>query len=479
MPLKPIQRNLRTSILAIFSVLLFLSFFLVGAAFNFAVNQYIQSSAIASLNEQKLIHYDLFELSPEEASSFFDVNRRGNFFRTNLRIFVLNDEYQILDRDASDAAISIATALEQGELAPAQIQNLRMRIQDQTFFIAAGTNPAASQERHLIFYVDVTDLQNFTRSINMLLLSLAGIMWLVAMIITSFLAGYLSRPLRILSHFARRIGQGDFTANPISFADEEFETLNQNLNHAAKQLAKYDNDQKIFFQNVSHDLRTPLMTIESYAEGIKYGLMDPNKATQTILEATGRLSNMVDDVLYISRIDNITVPAMEQTDINMLIQERINQQRPLAERKDLVLEYIAPSTPLIINCAISYMSRALDNLISNALRFAKTTVTVECLTSNNHVIICVTDDGPGFEPEILPHVFERFYKGKNGLNGIGLSVVRSIMEQHKGTALAENGEVGAKLTISIPCNTNPHLKNEDLQKRSMTNVISSGRICKN
>lgn len=481
MPFKPIQRNLRTSILAIFSVLLFLSFFLVGAAFNFAVNQYIQSSAIASLNEQKVLHYDLFdEYSLEAAAFIVDVNRRSNFFRTNLRIFILNNEYQILDRDVSDAALSIAKALEQGNLSPAHIQNLRMRINDQTFFISSGTNPAASQERHLVFYVDVTDLQNFTRSINMLLVSLAGIMWLVAMIITGFLAGYLSRPLHILSHFAMRIGQGDFTSNPITFADEEFETLNQNLNHTAKQLAKYDNDQKTFFQNVSHDLRTPLMTIESYAEGIKYGIMDTGKATHTILEATDRLSSMVDDILYISRIDNITVPTMEQTDLNLLIQERVNQQRPLAERKKLIIDYKAPPTPLIINCAISYMSRALDNLISNALRFANTSITVECFkTSNNHVMIRVTDDGPGFEPEVLPHVFERFYKGKNGLNGIGLSVVRSIVEQHKGTAIAENGEIGAKLTISIPCNTNPHLKNEDLQKRSMTNVIPPGRICKN
>jgi signal transduction histidine kinase len=60
------------------------------------------------------------------------------------------------------------------------------------------------------------------------------------------------------------------------------------------------------------------------------------------------------------------------------------------------------------------------------------------------------DDGPGFEPELLPHVFERFYKGKTGLTGIGLAIVKSIVEQHNGTAMAENREKGAVLTISIP-----------------------------
>ena len=445
---KSLQRNLRVSILSAFSALLFLSFVLAGAAFNIAINQYIRSSAIDMLDQARAEQYNILELLPENPILWF-MGRQPNLFRANLGSFVIDSSYRPLNPRATESAYDISDVLNQNGIAPSNVHNLRLRTQNNTYFITSASLPG-ELERHTIFYVNVTDLQRFTRSVNILLLYLACLIWLVAVVVTGFLAGSLAWPLHILRDFAKRIGSGDFTPNSISFTNEEFEALNQSLNHTAKQLAKYDNDQKTFFQNVSHELRTPLMTIESYAEGIKYGIMDPAKSSQTILDATGRLSDMVGDILYISRIDNITIPSMEQTDLNALIQERINLQRPLAESKGLIITFNPGADSIIINCAASYMGRALDNLISNALRFAKTVITVECDCAGNRVLIRVTDDGPGFEPEILPHVFERFYKGKNGLTGIGLSVVRSIVEQHKGTATAENGESGAKLTISIP-----------------------------
>ena len=448
-----IIRNLRASILLAFSVLLFLSFALVGAAFNIAVNQYIRSSAVAMLDEARAVHYNLLDFTPTDAPILRIVGNRRNLFRANLRFFMIDENYQPLNPHASDSAYDISFILQQAGLDPAETFNLRLRglEHNQSYFITSARAPG-DQERYIIFYVDVTEMQGFTHSINVMLVSMAALIWVLAIAVTGILAGTLARPLYILRDFARRIGRGDFTSNPISFTNEEFEALNQSLNYTAMQLAKYDNDQKTFFQNVSHELRTPLMTIKSYAEGIKYGIMDPEKSAQTILEASNRLSSMVDDVLYISRIDNITMPSMERTDMRILIQERISLQRPLADVKDLAINFDAGGEPLIVNCAISYMGRALDNLISNAIRFAESVIFVECRRAGGRVLIIVTDDGPGFEPEILPHVFERFFKGKNGLSGIGLSVVRSIVEQHKGTATAKNSEdrSGAVLTISLP-----------------------------
>ena len=451
-PFNFIQKNLRISIFAAFSVLLLLSFALVGTAFNIAVRQYIRSNAVAQLNEARGVHYGILsQYMPDAPFLRVVMGHRPDFFRTNLRSFVIDDYYRPLNPAATHSAYSIADMLALRGLHPSDAYNVRLDGHDQTYFISSATAPGGLG-RYIIYYVDVTDLQRFTHGINVLLLSLAALIWLVAMAITGFLAGSLARPLYILRDFARRIGNGDFTPNPISFAGEEFEALNQSLNHTAKQLAKYDNDQKTFFQNASHELRTPLMTIESYAEGIKYGIMKPDRAAETILEATNRLSVMVDDILYISRIDNIAMPAMEQCDLLKLIQERISLQRPLAEMRGLEIKFEPPTKPVVVNCAISYIGRALDNLIANALRFAKNTITIECRLAGSVTTIAVLDDGPGFEPEVLSFVFERFFKGKNGLTGIGLAVVRSIVEQHKGTAVAENINPGAKLTISLPKN---------------------------
>jgi signal transduction histidine kinase len=97
------------------------------------------------------------------------------------------------------------------------------------------------------------------------------------------------------------------------------------------------------------------------------------------------------------------------------------------------------------------ISSAIDNLISNAIRYAVSEISVSCNLKGNHIQIIIADDGNGIEVEILPHVFERFYRGKGGNTGIGLAIVKSIADQHKGHVTAENGaKVGAIFTLTLP-----------------------------
>ncbi|MCL1987649.1 MAG: ATP-binding protein [Firmicutes bacterium] len=449
-PIKILRKNLRLSILAAFSIVLFLSFALIWGALSIALDQYIRSNAVSVLNEARAGNYSVMN-PPIERPPIMVVGNPQNFLRTNLGTFNMDAAYQPISPSASELSQHISTIMQQSGLNPGAFYNMRLRNHENTYFVTSASSTELDGT-YTIFYVDVTDFQRFTSIINALLFYLALFIWFIAIIVTGFLSGSLAKPLHTLQDFAKRIGNGDFTPNPKSFTNAEFEALNQSLNHTARQLAKYDNDQKVFFQNASHELRTPLMTINSYAEGIKYGIMEPEKASQTILDASKRLAGMVDDILYISRIDNLTLPPLERTDLRTLIQERISLQRPLAEVKNVEISFNdTAKEPIFINCVVSYMGRAIDNLISNAIRFAESIIILECKLADEKVTITVSDDGPGFEEEVLPQVFERFFKGKNGLTGIGLSVVRTIAEQHKGTAQANNSENGAILTITIPC----------------------------
>jgi signal transduction histidine kinase len=302
-----------------------------------------------------------------------------------------------------------------------------------------------------VFYVNVTEMRTLISVVNRLLIISVAAIWLVSMLIAGVLVDSMMKPFRTLRNFVRQIGKGDFTPNKNSYANEEFDELNQSLNSTARQLAAYDNEQKTFFQNVSHELRTPLMSIQSYAEGINQGIMDAESASATILEATERLKSMVEDILYVSRLDSVAAPAMEQVNFNAIVESRIRLQKLFAESHGLKIKYISDGEPIQIQCVVNHIERAVDNLISNAVRYAKKKITVECYAIGGSATIRVTDDGPGFEPSALPHVFERFYRGKNGLTGIGLATVKSITDQHKGSTTAENGKnKGAILTISIP-----------------------------
>ncbi|MCL2376531.1 MAG: HAMP domain-containing histidine kinase [Defluviitaleaceae bacterium] len=279
-----------------------------------------------------------------------------------------------------------------------------------------------------------------------------GIMFVVAVVVTYFLAKSFTRPIEKLRKFALGIGPGNFAPNDFEFNEKELCDLNAALNASAKQLGVYDSEQKTFFQNASHELRTPLMSIKCYAEGISFGLMDPKQASETILQETDKLSELVADLLYISKIDNIAT-AYNATDVDLasIIRDCAGRQQAMADKGQIKFTFNFDDDAMPHKCVHELISRAVDNLISNALRYAASEITLSCHKKAGHVEISVSDDGNGIDPEILPHVFERFYKGNGGNTGIGLSIVKSIAEQHGGHVTAINANKGgAVFTVALP-----------------------------
>jgi len=287
---------------------------------------------------------------------------------------------------------------------------------------------------------------------GLILVVLTSVMFIVAVIVTYFLSNSITRPIEKLGKFALNIGRGDFTPNDFEFREEELEDLNIALNKSAKQLGIYDSEQKTFFQNASHELRTPLMSIKCYAEGISFGLMDPKQACETILQETDKLSDLVTDLLYIAKIDNITTAyTAAETDLTELIRDCAARQEAVAAKKQIRFSFDFSEPDIRYKCVSELISRAIDNLLSNAIRYAASEITLSCRKSADRVEIRVADDGAGIETEIMSHIFERFYKGADGNHGIGLSIVKSIVEQQGGHITAKNSnEGGAVFTITLP-----------------------------
>jgi len=280
---------------------------------------------------------------------------------------------------------------------------------------------------------------------------LVGIMFVVAVIVSYFLSNSITRPIEKLGKFALGIGPGNFESNDYEFKDEELNDLNTALNKSVKQLGDYDSEQKTFFQNASHELRTPLMSIKCYAEGISFGIMDAKQASETILAETDKLAELVEDLLYISKIDSIAA-AYTKTSVDLveLMRGCASRQQAMADKRQLSFVFDFSDKAIHFKCAEELMSRAIDNLVSNAIRYATTKIILSCHKNHDGIEIRVSDDGPGIENEVLPHIFERFYKGKNGNTGIGLSIVKSIVEQLEGNVTARNPEAGgAVFTINL------------------------------
>ena len=209
--------------------------------------------------------------------------------------------------------------------------------------------------------------------------------------------------------------------------------------------------QQTFFQNASHELKTPLMAIQGYAEGIQAGVMDTGSAAEVILTESDRMTRLVDELLDISKIDMGRQPlTLSETDIRELLYDSIRAVEPAAAASGITIAPDFPEEPVMVKCDDTQMRRAVTNILTNGLRYAHSQLCLTCRPDKRNVIIRIQDDGDGIAEGDLPHIFERFYMGKSGKSGIGLALTKEIIHLHKGTIRAYNGDSGAVFEISIP-----------------------------
>jgi signal transduction histidine kinase len=389
--------------------------------------------------------------------ALLNIPPRRNAFRIISNAFIVGAGYNLIDNQTvGSEALEMIQAIKDAKIPINALRNFLVRTGSGSYYVSAyrmqTPDRLTGEYLYFVIYADVTGLLFFAMTINAFLFILVGIMFVLTIFATFFLSNTITRPIKKLGMFAARIGHGDFSPSNFTFQDEEFENLKIALDNSAKQLSVYDSEQKAFFQNASHELRTPLMSIQCQAEGISIGIMEPIKASQTILQEIERLSKLVSDLLYISKIDNITtVYTTSKIDLLEIIRSCAQRQQTVADKKSIRFAFDFSESAIEYECVEELISRAIDNLISNAIRYAASVITLSCHKNADLITINISDDGSGIAPDNIPHVFERFYKGNDGNHGIGLAIVKSIVEQHQGSVTVKNTENGgAVFTVALP-----------------------------
>ena len=208
--------------------------------------------------------------------------------------------------------------------------------------------------------------------------------------------------------------------------------------------------QQTFFQNASHELKTPLMAIQGYAEGIQAGVMDTGSAAEVILEESDRMTELVEELLDISKIDmGRQLLAFSEMDIRELLYDSIRAVEPAAAGSIAIVPDF-PEEPVMIKCDDTQMRRAVTNILTNGLRYANSELRLTCRLDKRNVTIRIQDDGAGIDEADLPHIFDRFYMGQSGKSGIGLALTKEIIQLHKGEIHAYNWDSGAVFEITLP-----------------------------
>ena len=250
----------------------------------------------------------------------------------------------------------------------------------------------------------------------------------------------ISAPLIHMTQAAKKLSQGEYDANFSVNGYRETRELADTLNYAANELAKADRMQKELIANVSHDLRTPLTLIKGYSEVMR-DLPDENtpENMQVIIDEATRLSDLVNDLLDLSRMQAGARPMTpERFELSQTVRDVVGRYDALLQHRGYRMEFLTDGTAWI--CADhSMILQVLYNLINNAINYSgnEKNIVIQQTRAENKVRISVTDSGDGIASEELPLIWDRYYKvdkvHKRAMvgTGIGLSIVKEILEIHK------------------------------------------------
>lgn len=292
-------------------------------------------------------------------------------------------------------------------------------------------------EYYVLLNTLVTPVTSTVQTIRSELWVLTTALLLIGFLLSTILSRKISRPIIQTTEAARALSQGEYT--PISDANayREIAQLNRQLSQAARDLRKVEETQRELIANISHDLRTPLTLIEGYVEVMQDipGENTPENL-QVILDETHRLTTLVNAVLDYSKSQNAAPEENTQRfSLTGSIREILTRYSKLTEQDGYVIRFQQQGEAFVQADPLK-ISQVVYNLINNALTYTgdDKTVTITQTIRDSHVRISVTDTGEGIEPEELPYIWNRYYRGKKPHKraavgtGLGLNIARSILD---------------------------------------------------
>ncbi|MEN6462487.1 MAG: HAMP domain-containing sensor histidine kinase [Syntrophomonas sp.] len=313
----------------------------------------------------------------------------------------------------------------------------------------------ASAGGTVLTFVSVSTLKAMYRETMFMIFGSLMAALTMALLIAFFLIRYLVKPLRSLEEYACAVGNRQFDIRLEAKSDDELAKLAAAFNQMAEHLKGYDESMRRFFQNASHEMKTPLMSINGYAEGIRDGLFTGpslDNAIEIIHKESLRLRNIVENMIDITILEQPHKTYFLPNDLCYIIKEVTETVGGYAlERKVQIKTEIHPDTWVIGDWEQMYS--LFVNLLSNGIRHARSCITIKSLLidKGTKVAITIRDDGDGFTAADLEHAFDYFYTGVKSGSGLGLTIVKKIVEEHSGAIRIYN-ENGAIIEIVLPAN---------------------------
>ena len=300
--------------------------------------------------------------------------------------------------------------------------------------------------------------QMFVDSVGWVIVVAVVVAVVVAALVAAMLGMRLARPLREMSRAARRIAEGDYDARIPREGPEEIVSLADSFNQMATALEEQERMRREFIANAAHELRTPLTNLQGYLEALRDGVIEPDRATfESLWDEAERLVRLSRSLDTLAAGDAGATAAIVDLDLASAIRAAAELARPALLAAGLTLDVDVPEE-LPARADPDQLAQVLGNLLQNAVRYSPAggNVAIRAEKRPDDVLVSVTNTGEGIPPDDLAHVFERFYRVEKsrdrarGGAGIGLAIVRQLVEAAGGAVGAESSDGLTRFWFSLP-----------------------------
>jgi two-component system sensor histidine kinase BaeS len=298
----------------------------------------------------------------------------------------------------------------------------------------------------------------FVRRSNRFLLFSVFVLGGTALLLSVVFSRKLTEPIHSLTDAASRVADGDLKSRVAVSRDDELGRLSHTFNRMAQALMTHETLKRRLTANIAHELRTPLGAVRAELEGMMDGLIPVERKTlESLYAEIGRLKTILEGIEELTQAEASSLSmAKKSLELGPFLENILHRFRKMFTDKGVALELHCPPG-LAAHADPDKLSQVVINLLSNALRAtdAGGTVRVEASGGGDMTEIAVADTGGGIGEEDLPFVFERFYRGRghgsHGGLGLGLTIVKELVEAHGGEVKAESapGE-GSRFRLTLP-----------------------------
>ncbi|MBD7912803.1 MULTISPECIES: HAMP domain-containing sensor histidine kinase [Clostridium] len=313
-------------------------------------------------------------------------------------------------------------------------------------FIITSIKREGATKAYVISYVP--NKQDY--SIVYTILIIGAIFIFIGFFIARVIANYISRPLKELEGYTMKIANKDWKDAIRIESDDEIGRLADSMNAMRKELKRADEEEKMFLQSISHDLKTPVMVIMSHADAIIDGVYveSVEKTAEIIRDEAINLEKKIRQILYLNTLNYVMESNKEVSEINLK-----NLLLHIVSRFEVVnskIEWDLDIEDAVIYGNVDQIQVSIENIIENGLRYVKNIIAINLKKDESFVVLEIYNDGPNINNQHIEHIFDNMYKDKTGNFGLGLAITKKVINYYGGEIKAVNRENGVSFIIELP-----------------------------